>query len=75
MPFTTHSAGAKYNSGASREQMDKGYETLDPNADNAIFRQTQRNPKSQGWRATDAYVNHDDKAVTGGSAEDLAVYD
>jgi hypothetical protein len=69
MPFTKDSAGAKYNSGASKAMREQGYEVLDSNADAAIFRKTNRDPKDMGWRPTDAIVNHDDLTVTGGTVE------
>jgi hypothetical protein len=69
MTFSSESAGAKYNSGASREQMENGYEVLDSNADNAIYRETRINPKTQGWRPANSYVNHDDRSLIGGVIE------
>lgn len=33
MTFTTHSAGTNWNSGASREQMDEGFEVVEQGSD------------------------------------------
>lgn len=50
MPFTSETANLKHNSGMSREDVERGYERLDPTADSNCYRWSTRCPENQGWR-------------------------
>jgi len=50
MPFTSDTANIRHNSGMSKRDCEQGFERLDPNADNAVFKPSTREPNNQGWR-------------------------